>query len=414
MGTFLVGMGFVLGIDPIVSQAHGARDAPRAGLALQQGLVIALLAAIPVGISWIWTTEVLVALGQDAELARVAEEYALVQLPGLPCLLCFVALRHWLQGRSIVRPTLWIALLGNLVNILANWALIFGRLGCPALGVVGAGISTGLTQVAMVAALVWLVVWGRLGRGGWAGWTRAAWAPLGLLRVIAIGAPIAITIGLEMWAFQLATLWSGRIDATALAAHTITINLASLTFMPALGISIGAATRVGNLIGARDPHGAQRSAWLSLALSAAWMALCALGFLLGRRLLPALYTQDQAVIALASSVMPIASKNIASIPKGTRIRRVHSCFIERQKRSKIAMLPFLPTAPKRGLTPWRLHHAPYVSDGPSPCQNCEPLSLMMWRGAQPARSTALSSNSAISTAVGFVRKTRKSMGLLEK
>jgi MATE family multidrug resistance protein len=307
MGTFLVGMGFVLGIDPIVSQAHGAHDGARAGLALQQGLVIALLAALPIGGSWIFAGEILVALGQEPELARVAEHYALVQLPGLPCFLCFVALRHWLQGRGIVRPALFIALFANVVNAAGNWVLIFGNLGSPALGVVGAGISTAVTQVAMLAALVWLVVSGRLHEGGWAGWTRAALLPRGLLRVAALGAPIAATIGLEMWAFQLATLWSGRIDGTALAAHTITINMASLTFMPALGISIGAATRVGNLIGAGDPHGAQRSAWLSLALSTAWMTLTAIAFLIGREHLPLLYTADPAVIALASSVFPIAA-----------------------------------------------------------------------------------------------------------
>ena len=307
MGTFLFGMGLVLGIDPIVSQAHGARDGTRAGLALQQGLVIALAVSAPIALSWIYTEELLLRLGQNAELARIAEDYALAQLPGLPAFLGFVALRHYLQGRGIVRPALWVVLFANGVNAFANWLLIFGHGGLPALGALGAGISTAITQIGMLVAFVCVIRWGRLHEGAWHGWDRRALDPRALLGVLRIGIPVAITIGLEMWAFQIATLWAGRISPTDLAAHTITINMASLTFMPALGLSIGAAVRVGNLIGAEKPRAAQRSAWISLAMSVAVMALPALAFLIGRHSLPLLYTDAGEVILLASSVLPIAA-----------------------------------------------------------------------------------------------------------
>ena len=306
-GTFLVGLGLVLGIDPIVSQAHGARDGPRAGLALQQGLVIAFAASLPIVLSWIYTEEVLLLMGQDGELARIAEHYALAQIPGLPAFLAFVALRHYLQGRGIVRPALWVALIANLVNVFANWLLIFGNWGAPALGVIGAGISTSITQIGMLAVFVAIVRWGRLHEGAWAGWDRRALQLRGLLKVLKIGIPVALTIGLEMWAFQIATLWAGLISPTDLAAHTITINLASLTFMPALGLSIGAATRVGNLIGSGEPHAAQQSAWISLSMSIAVMSLPALAFLIGRNSLPLLYTDAADVILLAATVLPIAA-----------------------------------------------------------------------------------------------------------
>jgi MATE family multidrug resistance protein len=306
-GTFLVGLGLVLGIDPIVSQAHGARDGERAGLALQQGLVIALAASVPIALSWIFTEEILLLMGQDAGLARIAEHYALAQIPGLPAFLGFVALRHYLQGRGIVRPALWVVLFGNLVNVFGNWLLIFGGWGAPALGATGAGISTSITQIGMLAAFFAIVRWGRLHEGAWNGWDRRALQARGLIKVLRIGAPVALTIGLEMWAFQIATLWAGLISPTDLAAHTITINMASLTFMPALGLSIGAATRVGNLIGAGEPHAAQRSAWISFAMSVAVMAVPALAFLIGRHALPLLYTDVEDVVALAATVLPIAA-----------------------------------------------------------------------------------------------------------
>jgi MATE family multidrug resistance protein len=311
MGTWLFGMGLVFGIDPFVSQAHGAGDGKAAGLALQRGLLVGLLASVPIGLLWVFTEEALVLFGQDPLLAREAERYALVQLPGLPFLLCFHALRQYLQGRGIVRPAMWVAILANGLNYGLNWLLIFGNLGFPKLGVMGAGIATAATQVAMFGLLVLLVVRFRLAEGAWTPWGRESWAPRGLWRVTAVGAPVAFQIGLEMWAFQIVTLWAGRLGAPELAAHTIVLNLASVSFMIPLGISIGTSTRVGNLLGAGEPREAQHASFVAFAMGAGAMALCALVFLLGRNTLPLLYvggTADNSeVLAIAARVLPIAA-----------------------------------------------------------------------------------------------------------
>ena len=316
-GTWLLGMGLVFGIDPFVSQAHGAGDGKAAGVALQRGILVALLASLPIAISWCFTEELLVSWGQDPALSAEAERYALVQIPGLPFLLAFQALRQYLQGRGIVRPAMWVAIFANGFNAFWNWLLIYGHAGfgpfapIPALGVVGAGIATGLTQVVMFALLLWIVVRWRLGEGAWTPWSRESFAARGLGRVIAVGTPIALQIGLEMWAFQIATLWAGEIGSNELAAHTIVLNLASLSFMIPLGISIGTATRVGNLIGAGEPRAAQHAAHVAFAMGAGAMAICALVFLVGRHALPLVYLEGNAdsaaVLALCAQVLPIAA-----------------------------------------------------------------------------------------------------------
>jgi len=307
MGTYLLGLGLVFGIDPFVSHAHGAGDGKGAALALQRGLIVALAVSLPLAILWCCTEEFLVLFGQDALLAREAERYALVQIPGLPFLLGFNALRQYLQGRGILRPAMWVALLAIGLNAFLNWILIFGRLGAPALGVVGAGIATALTEVAMFLLLLALVIFGRLHQGAWIPWSREALSLRGLSRVLGVGAPVALQIGLEMWAFQIVTLWAGHLGTLELAAHTIVLNLASLSFMIPLGISIGTATRVGNLLGAGLREEAQRAAYVAFGLGAAVMALCAITFLVGRHALPALYTRDPGVLAIAAGVLPIAA-----------------------------------------------------------------------------------------------------------
>ena len=304
--TLLFANGFLMALDPIVSQAHGARDGDRAGRALQQGLVLALLMSPWVILAWTQTEEVLLALGQEARLAHEAERFLLVQIPSVPFFLTYAALRQYLQGREIVRPVLWVVLIGNVVNALANWVLVFGKLGAPALGLVGSGLATSLTRIAMFGAGVGLVVAFRLHEGAWVPWSRAAFAPAGLRALLAIGFPISLQMSLEMWAFAASNLIAGRLGAEAVAAHGMVMNLASITFMVPLGIAQGTAVRVGNLIGAGELAQSQRAAWLGIAMGAGFMTLSAVGFVIGRDVLPRLYTPEAAMIAAAAAILPIA------------------------------------------------------------------------------------------------------------
>jgi MATE family multidrug resistance protein len=304
--TLLFANGILMGLDPLVAQSHGARQGERAALALQQGIVLALLMSPAVILAWTQTEEVLILLGQDPALAHQAERFLLVQIPSVPFFLVYAALRQYLQGREIVRPVLWVVLLGNLVNALANWVLVFGHWGAPALGLVGSGLATSLTRIAMFGAGVWLVLAFRLHEGAWVPWSRRAFDGAGLRVLVAIGFPIAIQMSLEMWAFAGSNFIAGGLGAEAVAAHSLVMNLASITFMVPLGIAQGTAVRVGNLIGAGDVAQAQRAAWLGIGMGAAFMTLSAVGFVVGREVLPRLYTPEAVVIAAAAAILPIA------------------------------------------------------------------------------------------------------------
>jgi MATE family multidrug resistance protein len=291
-GTLLIGMGIVMGIDPIVTQAHGARNPARMGIALQQGMVLALLVSLPIAGLWLLTRSVLGLFGQDAELSRMAEGYVLVQIPAIPFFLFYSVLRSYLQGRAIMRPAMWVAILANVFNVAANWVLIYGHFGFPAMGLVGAGIATAMTRAIMFFGLLAFTLWFRFYEGAWVGWSSKAWNLSGLREVLHYGIPVGLHIGLEIWAFQTATLLSGRLGNEQLAAHIVALNLASLTFMVPLGISIASVTRVGNLIGEGNPKRAQTSAWAALGMGAAVMAVAAVIFIVFRGVLPRIYTED--------------------------------------------------------------------------------------------------------------------------
>ena len=308
-GTALVGAGILLGLDPVMAQAWGARDERQLGHALQQGFLMCIVFSIPVGASWLLTEEVLNWSGQASQLTAEAERYAAVQIPALPFFLAFGVLRQYLNCRSLLLPPLVIGLIANLLNIGLNWVFVFGNLGAPALGATGAGIATALVEVFMALALgAWILLFG-LHRGAWHGFDRSAWKLRALGPALVLGLPIGLHLGLELWAFHIATLWAGKLGdgILPLAAHNIAMQCASVSFMVPLGVSIGAATRVGNLIGAGQSEQAQRAAWASFALGAGVMALLGIGLVLGRETLPSWYTDDVAVIALTASILPIAA-----------------------------------------------------------------------------------------------------------
>ncbi len=313
MGTMLLGMGVIFGIDPIVTRAHGARDGARAGLALQRGLVLALFVGILIVLVWTRCKGILVTFRQDPATAEISHGYIQVQLWSVVPFLWFVALRQYLQGRGILAPILWVVVGANLINALLNWALIYGHLGLPPLGVRGAGIATAWVRTAMLLGLVAIVLGARLHAAAWTPWSRRAFDPRGLGEVLRFGLPTSVQMALEVWAFGTATFMAGMLGDTPTAAHAVVMNFVSLTFMVPLGVSAAACTRVGNLIGEGRSRRADTAAWVSFAMGGGVMAVAAIVILATGPLVPSLYFSDASsgegreIVLAATAVLPIAA-----------------------------------------------------------------------------------------------------------
>ena len=303
-GSLIFGIGLVMGIDPLVSQAHGGGEGERAGRALQRGIVLAVVASLPLALVWSFTGDLLILMGQEPHLAAMGQTYADANLVGLAPFLVFTALRQYLQGRGIMKAPLVIILVGNLANVLFNWVLIFGHLGFPAMGFWGAGLATSCTRIFMLVALVALILRRDLHRGAWEPWSRRA---LRLAPVLRYGLPVAIAFTLEVWAFSASTVLAGWLPGDAVASHIIVLKLASLSFMVPLGISAASATRVGNLLGASDRGAAQLAAWVALGMGGGVMLVNASIFVALRDRLGWIFSDDPEVVALSAAVFPVAA-----------------------------------------------------------------------------------------------------------
>jgi MATE family multidrug resistance protein len=304
-GTLLMATGVVMGADPILSQAYGADDGRTAALTFQRGLVLSLALGLPVSLLWLCTRPVLELFGQDPTLSALAGTFVALQAPTAFGFIVFTITRQYLAGRGVVAPSLYVVMAVNVINAGLTWWLVFGGAGVAP--VVGAGVAGAAVRLLLPALLLAVTFWAGLHRAAWVSWQRASFDWRRIARIAWLGLPIGLHFGLEVWAFQLATLMSGRLGPQSLGAHAIVLNLASLSFMFPLGISTAASVRVGNLIGAGDEAGARRAAHLALLLGIGVMAVFGAIFFLFRWQLPLLFGAAPSVQALCAHALPIAA-----------------------------------------------------------------------------------------------------------
>ena len=299
-------MGLLLGLDTLVSQAFGADDVDTCHRWLVHGVVLALALSVPVTAALFWISNALDTWGIDPAVLALTRSYVrIVAWSALPLLL-YAAFRRYLQGMGIVRPVTAALIGANIVNVIVNWILIYGKLGAPALGVDGAAWATVLSRAAMAATLLVTIVY--IDRGGTASTFRVlrlewSW----FKRLLVLGTPAATQLTLEVGAFAAATALAGRLAPTSLAAHQIAINYAALTFMVPLGISSAGAVRVGHAVGRRDAAGAAKAGWTALLFAVLFMTTAALVFITIPRLLLKAFTSDAGVLDVGVSLLFIAA-----------------------------------------------------------------------------------------------------------
>ena len=298
------GMGVLMALDPILSQALGAGDLGAVRRGIQRGLILAFLLAILSSLLTLPAESLLAAARQPAEVVPLAARYALACVPGMFPYFAFIALRQALQAMGRMRPIILTIVLANLANVGLNYVLIFGKMGFPALGAVGSGWASSGSRWLMGVGLV-LTAWPVL-RPRLLPFTRECLAVAPLMRVVALGAPVGMQIMLEFGAFGTAGLLMGLLGTVPMAAHQIALNLASFTFMVPLGISQASAVLVGRAVGQGDGEGARRAAGGGLVLGVGFMAFTALAFLVFPAFWARLYTPDLELVALAAVLLPIA------------------------------------------------------------------------------------------------------------
>jgi MATE family multidrug resistance protein len=305
VGVF--GMGALLGLDTLVSQAYGARNHVDCHRWLLHGVVLALLLAVPLTAAAYLITASLPAWGLNPDVLPLVTTFMnVVNLSVVPLLL-YAALRRYLQAVGSAMPVMFALVSANLVNFFVNWLLVLGNLGAPALGVAGSAWATVLSRAYMVVVLAVAIVVRerRAGTGLWQ--TPLQLEAARFARLLRLGGPAALQLSLEVGIFAAATALAGRLESASLASHQIALMVISVIFMVPLGISSAGAVRVGQALGRSDPGCAARAGWTAIALGMTAMACAALVMIAVPRPLIRLFTADLSVGEIGGMLLRVAA-----------------------------------------------------------------------------------------------------------
>lgn len=298
----IFGVGLLLGLDTLVSQAFGAGDRADCHRSLMNALYLAgPLSAILMAVLW-GCVPLLQRLGERPEVLRLLYPYLITLTWSVFPLLAYFALRRYLQAVNVVRPVMFALISANAINLAGNFALVFGKWGAPALGVKGSAYATVISRVYMTAVLAGALIWSEKPGPHW-----PLAIDLGRMReILRLGLPAGMQILLETGVFAVAAALLGRLDSVSLAAHQIALNAASFTFMVTLGIGSAAAVRVGQALGRQDRESAAVSGWTAFGIGVAFMACAAVVFWTLPMHLAAVFSPDAEVIRVSISLLFVA------------------------------------------------------------------------------------------------------------
>lgn len=299
----VLGIGTLLALDTFVSQRFGAADIADCHRWLFAGLQLAAIMSVVLVIVARLGVSLLPRAGMHPAIVALLQPYLGALTWSIPPLLAYTVFRRYLQAMHIVRPVMIALLIANLLNVGANWALVYGHLGMPASGVVGSAYATLVSRVFLALAL-WGVILYRERRhpSGFHDvpwqleWTR-------MTKLLRLGVPAALQVMLEVGVFAFASGLAARIDPDALAANQIVLNIASFFFMVPFGLSSAAAVRVGHAIGAGDHSRARRAGWVALALGLSFAVVMSCLFVVVPAPFLELFTRDRGLVHASAAVL---------------------------------------------------------------------------------------------------------------
>ena len=252
--------GFSYGLTPIVGKLFGSDKRREIGGTLKNALLangaIALLLIAVMGVLYLNIGN----LGQPEELLGLMRPYYLVLLITMPFITLFNAFKQFADGITDTKTSMWILLTGNVLNIVGNYVLIFGKCGLPELGLLGAGISTLFSRMAMLAIFIYIFFRSKRYAQYAKGFMHGKVTGCEQKELFGIGMPVALQMGMETASFSLATIMVGWLGTNALAAHQIMCTVGQLGFMMYYGMAAAVAVKVSNYNGTGDYPNIHRSA----------------------------------------------------------------------------------------------------------------------------------------------------------
>lgn len=303
--------GFSYGLTPVVGSLFGRGRKADIGEAVKNSLAANLmLSAVLVAVTSAFCLNIH-RFGQPVELLPLMRPYLWVNVASLPFLCCFNTFKQFFDGVTDTRMPMFVIIGGNVLNIFGNWVLIYGEMGAPELGLLGAGVSTALSRVLMAVACVLLFSrrrrYGEFRRG----FASSRVSRGGMRRLAGLGLPVALQLGMESAAFSLSAIFVGWLGTTALAAHQVMLTVSQLLYMVNSGMAAAVAVRVSYFAGQRDFEAVRRTAYSGLHIVLALAFTLSVPIILLRNTLSWWFTDSAEVCLLVSqTIIPLIAYQV--------------------------------------------------------------------------------------------------------
>lgn len=305
--VLVIGIGISYGLTPLIAQQNGKRQYDECGKLLANSLLINAISGLFLYILvYFGSIAVIDHLDQSAEVVRQAKPYLNLLGFSIIPLMIFMTFKQFAEGLGFTKQAMMISIWGNVLNVILGIIFVRGMFGVEPMGIRSVGWSTLIDRSIMAVVMAVYV----LRSQNFSRYLKTfATRSIDILRsvnIIRIGAPVAMQYTFEVSAFSGAAIMIGTIGAVDQAAHQVAINLASMTYMMASGISAAATIKTGHTFGSRDFQQLRLSAISSYHIVLVFMAITALLFIGLNQFLPFIYTSDKNVIAIASQLLIIA------------------------------------------------------------------------------------------------------------
>ncbi len=311
-----IGIGFSTAITPLTAEADGAKNGKKAKAVFKNGLVLCFLLGAFLFLGVYVTKPLLYLMKQPVEVVKLAEPYLDLVAFSLIPLIVFQAFKQFSDGLSLTKYPMYATLLANIVNIGLNYLLIFGYFGFPKLGIVGAAYGTLVSRFIMVGYIWILLLQKEKSKKFVSNLKVFVFDKLMLRKIVSLGAPSAMQMFFEVAIFTAAIWLSGLLGKNPQAANQIALNLSSMTFMVAMGLSVASMIRVGNQKGLQNFKELRRIAYSIFLLAILLASIFAVIFFVFRDQLPKIYvdfddvtnfTDNMEVVGIATQLLLAAA-----------------------------------------------------------------------------------------------------------
>lgn len=301
--TLIFGLGFSYGLTPIVSALYGQGRTDLIAGKLKNSLLannlLSLLLVAAMLVLWVFMHSV----GLPSELVPLMRPYLLILAASIVPQMAFNAFKQFSEGIQDTSTPMWILLGANTLNIGLNWVFIFGHLGCPAMGLLGAGVATLLSRIAAWGAMAMLFHRSTSYRPYSQGFAGSHLTRDDLREMFAMGHPLALQMGMEAASFSLSAVYVGWLGTAQLAAHQIMITISQLCFMLFYGLSAAVAVLVGYHRGRGEYTQTRIVVHTGLALTWALGLVFVVPLLLMRHQIGTWFTDSAEVAAHVATIM---------------------------------------------------------------------------------------------------------------